>query len=154
MESLKSILKLFIKQNIYDFFFFNALIYDNNLTLKLQAIIKIKKNKKILTFNRYIYGNEEAKQKKKSASAVESESSKSLPEQEDALFALNTIGSMTESVSTSDQSDILQKLWEDMKHISCPHSLSCMQYVIQVIMIRFSINFLKLCSNFDCHTYV
>lgn len=139
-----------------NFVFFNALIYDNNLMLKLQAIIKIKKKKKIfLTFNRYIYGNEEAKQKKKSvASAVESESSKSLPEQEDALFALNTIGSMTESVSTSDQSDILQKLWEDMKHISCPHSLSCMQYVIQVIMIRFSINFLKLCSDFDCHTYV
>lgn len=106
------------------------------MLLNLQASIKIYEKFKHLfpTFNRYIYGNEEAKQKKK---PVAIESSKSLPASEDALFALNTIGSMTESVSTADQSDLLQKLWEDMKHISCPHSLSCMQYVIQVIMIRF-----------------
>ena len=84
--------------------------------------------------NRYIYGKEEAKQKIK-PNAVEAESKKSLPESEDALFALNTIGSMTESVSSTEQSDLLQKLWEDVKHISCPHSLSCTQYVIQVIMI-------------------
>lgn len=33
-----------------NFVFFNALIYDNNLTLKLQAIIKIKKKKKHISY--------------------------------------------------------------------------------------------------------
>lgn len=92
---------------------------------------------------RYVFGKEEAKKSKKAVTDDKETTVEKLPES-DTFLQLNAIGSMTEPVSSKMESDFLQKLWDETRHISCPHNLSCMQYTIQVFLFFFLRKYLSV----------